>query len=334
MKLFKVPSDVFAEITQFLSPRDFYSLRTVDPRMVNDQDYWCYNGAPISPNLIIIGARFGCLSVCRLCAPTLDPDTGNVMLFNALKYYPDKADRISYFIVDAFIKQYAARIEDLLILFVEQGKTQLFTHTLKKCDRSCMTMDTVDAIYFNNRWIMMARVFVLCPRLFIMYVFGSYTSPADPQVIKNLRIVMFYLDTADRVSLSKILQKYYMWLWTYKLDTLDSLATICEIDNLLSPMTDQTELIKRAFASKHHQFLEYLLLKGATVNRQMLAQTDDLKKLQIVWNALVVQRTILILMLLIFVIVIGILNVTNFYKIEKTKTINKHNGKRRAKTIK
>lgn len=301
MSLILIPEDVTMMMCDYLEPRDFYNFKTVVPQQ--DMIYWWNKTVDIAT-----AVNRKCPSLLRalLMANPTDPPTVYELAAMAATTRQHDLHRVVF---EVGMRLWPTGAMDCLSnVFVEQGNNTMFTYVVTRSPQLTVSMDTFDMVYLHSKWLMLSVLFVKAPRQFIQWVFGSYMHATDPAVIKNLRFVLMYLRPAERQSLARILHKYHEWLWNYKLTTPKTLDTIAAIHELhVVDWTPET-YVERAMASPGIDYLEYLLIKGQTVEPYMMKMTDEMDKLRLLWNAQMVQKYNRIVVMIMILITAAVAN--------------------------
>lgn len=296
MSLTVLPDDALSTVVHFLTPRDFYSLKTVIT--VDDSLFWYDREITLS-------------EAVRRC-PSLT------------RYVLDNSDNLEYTTIcdmvhltqnawvhkslySKFVERWPKQTDVLNMAFVEHGANAMFSYSVAR-NPSSVTLDTMDLAYLHSKWLMMSQIFIQNPRIFIDWVFGNYRQATDPEVVNNLRYVLLYLHPRSRAALATILTKYHEWLWSYKLDRSETLKTVVAIHRLEVLKFEPERYLTRALNSPCSDFLEYLLVRGMTVEPYMFKITHDFDKLKMLYSAQVVQKYHKILVILFILIVAIMIN--------------------------
>ncbi len=163
-----------------------------------------------------------------------------------------------------------------------------------------VTADTFDQVYFQNNWIMLSILYLKTPRLFITWVFGTYLSAGDPEVIQNLKHVMVYLSPDQRDTFCNILSHYHDWLWRYT----PTGALQC-IQSLNEFLTLNPEIyIGKALDAPDNGYLEFLILRKRINFEEpsLMKRVRNTEKMRMIWTAAFDQKAEKIMILLIILI--------------------------------
>jgi hypothetical protein len=301
---------MLSHMVGFLHPCDFYNLKTVVSsglcEMQRDQIncyYWWREEVALTR-----AVEAACPSLVRW------------VIQNDEALSPDEVDMAATFAttqstavaVHTATRRFPELRPRLLECWIERGNTAMFTWQIAR-ERQ-ITVDAFDTIYLHSRWLILAKAFHYCPHEFVRWAFGGFIDVADHEVVTNLRFVLHYLGAPDQLVLIRILNKYHDWLWRTKIDRTATIQTITALHGLavsgvnVVPFHPERHLTQ-ALASPQHTFLEYLLLRGLEVEPDMLRRTHDLKKLQLLMTAQVVQKYQKIMLMLLVLIIAVVLNI-------------------------
>jgi len=305
--LSNLPEDLFSHVVQFLTPRDFYAVKTVTTSGMSPEQrdqincyYWWREEVALTRAAIA-----ACPSLVRWVVRN-DPDLTADEVVHTTAFTRDRGAAVA--LHDSGLQRYPAAAAAMLEQWVTCGDIGMFHFQVER-GAAAATPDVFDSIYLHSQWGMLALVFRHAPRAFIRWTFGDFIDVADPEVVTNLRWVLRYLDARDQLVLIRILNKYHDWLWRTKLDRTATLQTIVALHSLEVVPFQPERHLAQALASPQHDFLEYLLLRGLEVEPDMLRRTHDLKKMRLLMAAQVVQKYQKIMVMLLVLIVAVVLNV-------------------------
>lgn len=304
--LTNLPDDLISNIAQFLNPCDFYNVKTVIPSndSANRLFWWNKN---ITFNHAV---SVKCTTLVRWIAATNSELSISELLYAARTNTYTPIDAILF---NTCRDRWSHNIPDLLCVWVEIGNHMALTHAAS-CLPVMITLDVIDQIYLYARWDHLALCFQFAPRSFIQWIFGDYSTPADPEIIQNLRFIFQHLDPKNRKSLIIILNKYHEWLWKYKTTNDKTLATIVAIHSLEFCKVKIVPFLPDDYTtpalSAHPDYLEYLILCGLQVEPDLLYKTHDVAKLKLLMDAQIIQKyqkIMVMIFILIVVLVMGMI---------------------------
>lgn len=314
--LSNLPEDVVSHIVGFLTPRDFYHLKVVisSGLDVPARDrlncyYWWREEVAVAR-----AAGADCASLIRwIVANDAALTAGELVAAAAL------VRTATYAIAHACDARFPEARADLISCWIDSGNLAMFKwHAGRNVE--AISPDTFDKLYLHGEWRGIAVALQLNARAFVTWMFGDFKDIADPEVVTALRCVFPHVASGTRVSLCAILTKYHDWLWHARSTRVATLQTITALHSLEIFKFHPERHVDMALAQAPHQYIEYLVARGLTVEPYMYKKTYDLKKINILVAAQVVQKYQKIMIMILVLIAAIVINMAYFAK-EKNKGV-------------
>jgi hypothetical protein len=289
--IWNLSDDTISEVAKFLTPRDFYNVRTVAP-YIDDHIFWWRGGADLHE-----ASRVACPAYVRYCF-------GRASISDVEIFEADSRDPV----IAKMLLEYwhlAFKNDILVRRYIELGRTEAFRGYLKF---SMATLDMLDECYMVKQWPMMASVFVYYPKVLTEWAFGAYTVPADADTIAALANIAECLPPPYRARLNRVVALYHNWLWHKKLDNPRTLAAIKAINSAGLEQYFECAMDPRALPI----FLEYILINtNVQIPETLKYATRDYDKLCVIFRAQLSQKYVnliaIFLILIVSVLIQGVL---------------------------
>lgn len=252
--------DHWTSICTFLTPSDFYNLRSScgEYSQLDHYIYWINHPRKLS------------FSKClKACCPSLFSYMLSTQNINQNLLVQNIVPKCTTYNMHNILYNYVMQLKQpgltsqVICKYIElKNYTYFNKYVLTNYSNVNIWWEEIfDLAYANQNWIMLAILFTYKTRYFITWVFGNFQTIIDSEIIVNLNYIYMNLPPNKKTYLVNIIKKYYEWLWYYKSNYLTSLDAIIKIDELNLFNSNLQEKIDVAMRSPHKEFLEYIIIK-------------------------------------------------------------------------